>query len=129
MRHQSRRRNRHATLSSAIPNAGSVSERSASRAESCSQVMPERYTVGLVRSSGACRPHEQKALVSVIPFSRARAYSSPGTSADTGIDHPNSAPAPGSLSTHIRPLCASTIPFAMNKPRPVPSDCVSGACQ
>ena len=38
-------------------------------------------------------------------------------------------PCPGALSTPTAPPCASTIPFTMASPRPVPKRAVSRACQ
>jgi hypothetical protein len=42
------------------------------------------------------------------------------TALSTGTEKRNVAPSPGVLSIQIRPPCASTIPIAIDKPRPVP---------
>jgi len=48
---------------------------------------------------------------------------------ETGTVKWKALPLPGSLSTQIRPLCASTIPLAMESPRPTPRASAESACQ
>lgn len=52
-----------------------------------------------------------------------------GTRETIGIVKKNVEPRPSVLSTQIRPPCASTRPFAMDNPRPVPCLAVFFACQ